>query len=307
MNDTKDIEETEDIVTEKEDLPTPYNRDMSKVLRNIDRSTEQGFVRAANNRVTASFLRAGMTLIRNELGPGARRRPAVPTERGSVERRALEFLSQRKVVAQGRKNEAPFDRDGTAGALRRRWKSHSHYIADLLRFGLWEGQYGLDYDDMRIKREASLMDHGHDLPESVHMAAVGELDLLTRMPIFRLHLLAISTAEGDPVIRDAIGENYRSVLRAWESTYERAFTNRGLKPRPGESFAKLANMLAAMAEGMAMRELGDAYSPIRADDTRTLLGEGSVLLLLGCLQSDDDGDCRSAAERLRAMVRRLPA
>ncbi len=293
----------QDIVTEKMDLPAPYNRDMSQVLRHLHRSTDQGFIDTANNRGTASFLRAGMTLITNELGPGAKRRPAVPTERDSVERRALEFLSQRQVVAQAHRNEAPFDRDGTPGALRSRWKSHSHYIADLLRFGLWAEQYGLDYDDMRVKREQRLMDQGHDLAESVHAAAIWELNLLTEMPIFRLHLLAIATAEGDDVIRGAISENYRSVLGDWQRTYERAFTNRGLRPRPGQSFAKLAHMLAALAEGMAMRELGDANCPVRTTETRTLLGEGSIWLLLGCLQSEDDSDQRSAEDRLRAMIR----
>jgi hypothetical protein len=294
----------DDIVAHKKDLPAPYNRDLSTVLRHLDRSTEQGFVDAANSRATASFLRAGITLINDELGPGARRRPAVPGEMDSVERRALEFLSQRRVVAQGRRNDAPFDREGTTGALRTRWRNHSHYIADLLRFGLWAEQYGLDYQNKRLEREKWLMDQGRDLVEAIHVAAVWELEMLITMPIFRLHLLAISTAEGDDVIRVAIGENYQSVLEDWQGTYERAFTARGLRPRPGASFAKLAHMLAAMAEGMSMRELGDAYSPIRTTDLQTLLGEGAIWLLLGCLQSDDDDDLRSAEDRLRAMVRR---
>ena len=226
-------------------------------------------------------------------------------ERASVERRALEFLSQRQVVAEVTRNNEPFDQDGTAGALRSRWKSHSHYIADLLRFGLWEEQYGCDYDLMRAEHEVRLKDAGYDLVESVHLAAIRELESLVTMPIFRLHLLAVSTAEGDDVIREAIGENYRGVLEDWQGTYERALTARGLRPRRGESFAKLAQMLAAMAEGMAMRELGDAYSPVRTGETRTLLGEGAIWLLLGCLQSEDDDDRRSADDRLRAMTRRV--
>ena len=115
----------DDIVTGKQHLPTPFNRDLSKVLRNLDRSTDEWFVSAANHPLTAAFLHAGMTLIRNELGPGAKRRPAVPGEEGSVERRALDFLSQREVVKQMRKIEEPFERNDKAeGALRGRWKSH---------------------------------------------------------------------------------------------------------------------------------------------------------------------------------------
>jgi len=290
-----------DIVNEKADLPAPYDRDLSKVLRNLNRSTPSGFRRTANDRFTASLLRAGMTLIRNELGPGAIRRSVVPGDDNSVERRALEFLSQRAVVTQVTRNEPPFNR-GTMGALRERWASHSHYVADLLRFGLWVEQYGTDYTRMRAEREKQLMDRGHDFVEAIHLAAVRELDLLVNLPIFRLHLLAVATAEGDKVIREAIGQNYRSVVGEWESTYERAFTARGFRPRRPDSFAKLAQMLAAMAEGMAMRELGDASSPVRIDDTRTLLGEGAVWLLLGCLQREDDDDRSSPGERLRAMT-----
>lgn len=294
----------DDIVAGKKNLPTPFNRDLSKVLRNLDRSTERGFVGAANHPMTAAFLHAGMTLIRNELGPDAKRRPAVPGEEGSVERRALDFLSQREVVKQMRRIEEPFDRDGKAGALRDRWRSHSHYLADLLRFGLWAEQYGPEYNLMRQEREEWLMGQGHDLVEAVHLTATWELDLLINLPIFRLHLLAISTAEGDDLIREAIAENYRTVLEDWTGTYERAFLARGLRPRPGASFAKLADMLAAMAEGMAMRELGDARSPVRTSEIHTLFGEGAMWLLLGCLQPESDEDRRTAEDRVREMARR---
>ena len=293
----------DDIVAAKKHLPTPFNRDLSKVLRNLDRSTPRGFVSAANHPMTATILHAGLTLIKNELGPEAKRRAAVPGEKDSVERRALDFLSQREVVKQVRKSEEPFEPNGKAGAVRSRWKLHSHYIADLLRFGLWAAQYGPDYDLRRQEREESLTSRGHDLVEAIHLTATGELDLLTKLPIFRLHLLAISTAEGDDVIRKAISENYRSVLSDWEGTYERAFTARGLRPRPGASFAKLAHMLAAMAEGMAMRELGDAHSPVWTGENSTLFGEGALWLLLGCLQPDDDNDRRTAEDRVRDMAR----
>ena len=293
----------DDIVIEKQDLPTPFNRDLSKVLRNLDRSTERGFVGAANHPLTAAFLHVGMTLIRNELGPGAIRRPAVPGEEGSVERRALDFLSQREVVKQMRRIEKPFERnDSASGALRRRWRSHSHYIADLLRFGLWAEQYGTEYTLMRQERERWLMDPRHDLAEAVHSTAAWELSLLTKLPIFRLHLLAISTAEGDEVIREAIAGNYREVLSDWTGTYERAFLARGLRPRPGASFAKLADIVAAMAEGMAMRQLGDARSPVWTSKDCSLFGEGAIWLLLGCMQPAEEDDQRTAEDRVREMA-----
>ena len=93
------------------------------------------------------------------------------------------------------------------------------------------------------------------------------------------------------------------MLSDWTGTYERAFLARGLRPRPGASFAKLANIVAGMAEGMAMRELGDARSPVWTSETHTLFGEGAIWLLLGCLQPEDDDDRRTAEDRVREMAK----
>jgi hypothetical protein len=53
-----------------------------------------------------------------------------------------------------------------------------------------------------------------------------------------------------------------------------------------------------------LRELGDAFSPIRRSETETLLGEGAIWVLLGCLQHGADPDPRTPAELLRAMLRK---
>jgi hypothetical protein len=40
-------------------------------------------------------------------------------------------------------------------------------------------------------------------------------------PMFRLHLLLAAVAEGDGVIREAIGDIYQEVTDKWEPTYEK--------------------------------------------------------------------------------------
>lgn len=292
----------------KRDLPVPYNKDLSQVLRHLHRSTPNARLDLANSRTTAAYLHAGMKLIARHLGPGPERRPARPDDADSLDRRVLSFLSQREVVAEVRRNPTPFDTRGEPGVLRTTWGPHSNYIADLLRFGLWSAHYEASYDKAMAQREQWIVEQP-DLVGTVHRAALDELDALTSMPIFRLHLLAIATAEGDAVVREAIAENYRGLLHDWCDTYRRAFTARGFVLRPGASFGDLTQVLAALAEGMALRDIGDAQSRIRTAPDRSLLGTGVIAVLLGFLQPRGDPPGGTMEDRLRAMApppRRTP-
>jgi hypothetical protein len=284
----------------KRDLPVPYNKDLSEVLRNLNRHTEHARLELANNPTTAAYLHAGMRLIERHLGPHPERRPVRVDDETSLDRRVLSFLSQREVVAEVRRNGKPFATRGEPGVLRTTWGPHSNYIADLLRFGLWSAHYEASYDRSMRERGQWIVEKP-DLVETVHRAALEELDALVAMPIFRLHLLAVATGEGDDVVREAIAENYRGLLDDWRDTYERAFTARGLKLRPGVSFGDLTQVLAALAEGMALRDLGDAQARIRTSADRSLFGTGVVAVLLSFLQpAGEPGD--TMEDRLRAVA-----
>jgi hypothetical protein len=289
-------------ISHKSHLPPPYNKDLSTILRNLARASEDSRRELANSRVTAAWLYAGMKLIRRNLGPSPDRRPARVDVERSLERRVLDFLSQREVAAEVRRNDAPFDTRASTGILRSTWGSQSNYIADLLRFGLWSAHYETTYDSTVAQREQLLVESA-DFIDAVHVSALTELDALTSMPTFRLHLLAIATAEGDEVLRAAIAENYRSVLDEWRATYERAFTARGLRLRPGASFDDLAQILAAMAEGMCLREIGDLRSGIRTGPGRSLLGTGAIAVLVGFLEPEGEKPGLAAEQLLRRMVR----
>ena len=288
-------------IPQKAHLPAPYNKDLSPVLRHLQRVSETTRRELANSPVTAAWLYAGMKLIRRNLGPLPDRRPARVDVARSLERRVLDFLSQRDVAAEVRKNEKPFETRESVGVLRSTWGSQSNYIADLLRFGLWSAHYETSYDTTVADRERWLVESA-DFVDAVHRSAITELDALTSMPTFRLHLLAIATAEGDEVLRDAIAENYRSVLDEWRGTYQRAFTARGLRLRAGASFDELAQILAAMAEGMCLREIGDLRSGVRTSERRSLLGTGAIAVLVGFLQSADDPPGPPMEDLLRRMV-----
>jgi hypothetical protein len=87
-----------DVKTLEQQLPYPYNQDLSKILRGLNRRTSFARRRLANDPVTAAYLAAAVRLIQRHLGPGASRTSADPDDDDSIERPVLSFLSQRAVV-----------------------------------------------------------------------------------------------------------------------------------------------------------------------------------------------------------------
>ena len=123
--------------TLKQELPYPYDQDLSQVLRNLNRRTPFGRRRQANDPVTAAYLFAAAQLIQRHLGPGVSRSPADPEDPDEIERPLLSFLSQRAVAAEMDHNPPPFHRVDRVSTMRERWQHQSGFIADVLRFGLW--------------------------------------------------------------------------------------------------------------------------------------------------------------------------
>ena len=66
--------------TLKQQLPHPYNQDLSKILRGLNRRTQFARRRLANDPVTAAYLAAAVRLIQRHLGPGANRALADPDD-----------------------------------------------------------------------------------------------------------------------------------------------------------------------------------------------------------------------------------
>ena len=114
-----------DVKTLKQQLPYPYNQDLSKILRGLNRRTSFARRRLANDPVTAAYLAAAVRLIQRHLGPGASRTSADPDDDDSIERPLLSFLSQRAVAAEVGRNPPPFHRVGG------RFFAHRAYIRSL--------------------------------------------------------------------------------------------------------------------------------------------------------------------------------
>jgi hypothetical protein len=273
----------------KHQLPFPYNQDLSKVLRHLDRRTPFSRARLANDPVTAGYIAAAMRMVRQHLGPSAERRLADADDDTSVARPLLAFLSQRAVAAEVANNPYPFPRYGNVSTFRSTWESQSDFIADILSFGLWSAQYPGVRKDATRDSDAENFIAGDDPVQAIHNLAYWETSAIINSPSFRLRLIAAASAEGDQVISEAMEESYRGGLEPWKEIYEKFIQARGLRLRQGISIYDFANLVSACSAGVALHVLGKPDSDVvDHDNRRSLLGKGGLAIIYGCLERADD-------------------
>ena len=286
----------------KQQLPYPYNQDLSKVLRGLKRRALKFRARQANDPVTAAYLCAAVRLIQHHLGPGANRVPADMGDPDSITRPLLSFLSQRAVSEEVAHNPPPFHRKGSQRTMRDRWEPHSNFIADVLRFCLWAWHYPAQHiDEAADPIDESI--RGPDPVRGLHRLCYWDLTRMVDTPAFRLGLIAAAAAEGDPVISEAISGRHQENDPHWKHFYEEFMRAHGLRIRAGITVDDCVVLLAAFADGLAMRALSDPAAPVidRAR-RRCLLGTAALVLIAGCLERADDGDGLSLEEAVRTMT-----
>jgi hypothetical protein len=283
----------------KQQLPYPYNQDLSKVLRGLKRRALKFRARLANDPVTAAYLCAAVRLIQRHLGPGASRVPADAGDPDSLTRPLLSFLSQRAVAEEVANNPHPFHREGSDRTLRDRWEPHSHFIADVLRFCLWPGHYPAQHTDEVADAKDEVIS-GPDPVRGLHRLCYWDLTRMLDSPAFRLGLIAAAAAEGDPVISEAIAGRHRENSPYWKHFYEEFLRARGLQVRAGVTVGDCDILLAAVADGLALRALNTPV--IDRARRRCLLGKAALALIAGCLERADHSDGLSLEEAVRAML-----
>ncbi|HEX6523741.1 MAG TPA: hypothetical protein VF070_27635 [Streptosporangiaceae bacterium] len=297
-----------DAKTLKQQLPYPYNQDLSKILRGLNRRTPFARRRLANDPVTAAYLAAAVRLIQRHLGPGASRAPAHPDDHDSIERPVLSFLSQRAVAAEVGRNPPPFHRMGRVSTMRERWKHQSAFIADVLRFSLSALH---NYSAVREEEVASAVEqivHGPDAVRGVHRLSSLAMTTLLSSPMFRLGLIAAAEAEGDSVIREAISERRGEVGSVWRQWCEEFLRSRGLRLRSGVTIDDFVVLLAALADGLALRTLGGSSTQaLDHDGQSSLLSMGALALVAGFLESAHREESRSLEQTVSALLDDPPA
>jgi hypothetical protein len=287
----------------KHQLPFPYNQDLSQVLRHLNRRTALGRARLANDPVTAAYIAAAMRLVRRHLGPGVERKRSDPDDDRAIDRPLLAFLSQRAVANEVANNPNPFPKMGSVSTMRTTWEKQSDFIADLLSFGLWSAQYpATQHDDTRAAGAEELVG-GDDLVQAVHDLAYWDSSSVINLPSYRLGLIAALAAEGDEELSNVIAESYEGGLAPWRELYAEFLRARNLQLRHGITIDDLASLLAAFAEGVLLRALGDPTAEvIDHDQHRSLLGTAALAMIYSCTERAESATGRTLEQAVRAML-----
>ncbi|KAB2348335.1 hypothetical protein [Actinomadura rudentiformis] len=285
-----------------QDLPFPYNQDMSSVITHLDRRSPSSRHRLANDPVTSAYLVAAIRLASRHLGPDSERTPTDPEDENSITRPLLSFLSQRAVVAEVANNPPPFPKQGTVGAMRDRWKSQSDFLADLIQFVLWHGHHAADYS-RKMAAGAEDLFAGPDFVSAVHSLAYLNMRDAINLPGSRLRYAAMITAEGDKVITEGIRGGYATFLEPWKEIYRAMARARGLQLRPGVEIDDFANLLAAIVDGLTLRSIANPSNDlVDHKQKQTLLGVGALALLYSIFERMDEADGMSLEEAVNARI-----
>ena len=88
-----------------------------------------------------------------------------------------------------------------------------------------------------------------------------------------------------------------------EALYEEVLQSRGLRIRAGITLDDCGIVLAAVADGLALRALADPAAPvIDHARRRCLLGTAVLALIAGCVERAEDGDGLPLEEAAHALV-----
>ena len=252
-------------------LPYPYDQDFSGIVTRVKGKRDSTRANLVNSLKVASYLRAGAALIERNLGSPAAVAPPAEGERKPYWS-GIRFLTERALVQRMETNEPPFLRLRGDGPYRATWASHDDYLGDLLSFSFHEMNYDPQYGAGMLTRGDWLVEEPR-FADAIDRTTFHELAAVCRMPLFRLQLIMAATAERNDGIHEAIGNSYEGALQPWRKIYESTFAVRGLRLRPGITIDQLANMLAALTEGFAVRQLGDPAAAILGDtEAGNLLG-----------------------------------
>ena len=265
----------------KKDLPYPYNQDFSGIVtrvKGVRKSTRAALV---NSPKVASYLKAGANLVEQNLGTCDW---AAVADAGRKQYwSGLRFLTERALSREMENLDPPFLRQKGDGPYRATWATHDDYLNDLITFLFHAMNYDPQYNAEMETR--SWLDEEDSFVDAIDRATFYELQAICRMPLFRLQLIMVATADRNDGIHDAIANNYAGALEPWKKTYESTFASRGFQLRAGVTLDEIASMLAAVTEGFAIHHLGDPNAGILGDEAAgNLLGMAVLAILNSYLE-----------------------
>ncbi|HEX5199289.1 hypothetical protein ACFQS1_11160 [Paractinoplanes rhizophilus] len=258
----------------KKDLPYPYSQDFSGIVTRVKGVRETTRAALVNSLKVASYLKAGANLVERHLGA-----PKVVTPSGDGCKEywsGLNFLSERALSREVANLEEPFLRQRGTGPYRSTWASHDDYLNDLLAFLFHEMNYDPQYG-AELETRGDWLATDDSFVDAVDRSILHEVMAICRMPLFRLQLIVCATADRNDGIHDTIASNYAGALAPWAKVYEQTIATRGYRLREGITLEQFTNILAAIVEGFAIRQLGDPGSDLLGEESGHNLAGMAIL------------------------------
>lgn len=273
--------------------------DLSPVLKRLmsressTRKTKEARKRLANHPLTKEYLDAGMRLLSEQFN-------AVHAEADDEAWRRpspfFSWLSEQKVIDEvsraGRQR-------GNQGTFSDRWPYRDFYVEDLLTYSLWVEHWG---ETDAIAREAILKLSGQSsLAGTIHEAAYRVSSAKLANQHTRLFMIATAIADRYPELKNNMREIFRAADTQWLPVYETLFRVNGLTLRPDVTFQDIADILEALAGGLAVFAVCDPDSHFLGHDTRTsLLGKAAIGLLMAFADTGDGKTLDEAIDQVAA-------
>lgn len=249
-------------------------------------------LRQANDQTTDRFLAAGIRLLAHTMGLDSE---------AAVDQTFKEWLSINKVVTEAQRDgplQGAEDKLPSKGMLTDRWPAHDDYIGDLIAYIL--ALHHWDWQQDILAQSGELLTDGGDLVSAIQIVCYSDLKTLINDPAQRiLPLLTILVSKDQPS-RELCAQHYWQVRDRWAALFEATFALYNIRLRPGIEVQEAADILTALADGLAMRATGDPEAKvIDKSPGDSLLGRAATMLLLAAI---DPGDQLRLEDALRRMI-----
>jgi hypothetical protein len=277
---------------EQGDLPGwPVHDDLSLILTRVVRSrkSKEAAKRLANSPETRAYLDAGLRLIAEQLTA-----PTAELEDEDLNSRNRPFfawLSRKKIIEEAERAETERSRAKKTiindGNFRDRWEYQPEYIEDLLAYSLWSVHWSPHVTTARDSAEALV--GGEDLAAAIHEVAYLDMNNVLDNPAYRVSIIGSAMADRDTRAREVVTQTYQLLLDSWKKLYIETIESRGLTLRPDVSVDDLANMLAALADGIGLRIIAERDNVNLIDHAKrqSLLGKAAMALMVSCVDAGD--------------------
>lgn len=261
------------------------SHDLAPVLKHLNRKRESARRRLANDPATRRFLDAGLRLIADELGVGR--------YKARIQDSEMVFFHWVKVPSVVK--EASHEGKATPWMHRDRWKTRDDFVKDLMAYVLWS-QHWTDHTKIS-QHSSSLLTGDHDIVDAIKQVAYDDLDSLLVDAAPRISLVITAIAARDEAARKERAKLYATTHREWAKLYADTLAARGWKLRPDVTIDQFTDILTAVAEGLALRSIGDPDAKVIDHQTKeSLLGKAALAMAAACL---DPGDGRPLEEIVR--------